>query len=157
MTKQLRGASEQVGTDVVEVGAAPAEPQTALSAVEGESRRGKHVVKLASHLQAAAMTEPSGTPACERCEELTQQVRELRELRDRTLEDLARAREQVNALRLHRESFIPPPPPPSDAPPPPLRYVIADRINAELKRYLGPVHLRTKWVLDLAAKRGGRR
>ncbi|MCY1022012.1 hypothetical protein [Pyxidicoccus sp. MSG2] len=113
-------------------------------------------MKLASQLQAAAAADDSREAPCERCRELDQQVRDLRELRDRTLEELARAREQLNTLRLNRESFVQPSEPPPPAPPP-LRYVIADRINAQLKRYLGPVHVNTRRVLDFAAKRGGRR
>lgn len=64
--------------------------------------------------------------------------------RDAALAELARAREQSNALRLRLANLGEPEPPryPARAGPgePPLRYVLVDQVNDGLKFALKPLH-----------------
>ncbi|HEX5754717.1 MAG TPA: hypothetical protein VFZ09_51510 [Archangium sp.] len=93
--------------------------------------------------------------ACARCQALQREVRELREARDRALEDLARAREEVNTLRLLRaQQGEPPPAAPAEPESLPLRYVLVDQLNLQLKRRLGPLHVGTRRLIRLV-KGGG--
>jgi hypothetical protein len=88
-------------------------------------------------------------PGCPECAGLRAELVEAKRKRDAALLELAREREAFNALRL---SFPPmnaaPPPPfqPAVVPPapPPLRYVLVDRANEQIKRYLGPMHSASK-------------
>lgn len=99
--------------------------------------------------------EAKAEKACEQCLALQRQVRELRESRDRALEDLARAREEVNTLRLLRAHQGEPRPAASAEPESlPLRYVLVDQLNVQLKRRLGPLHVGTRRLIRLV-KGGG--
>ncbi len=61
--------------------------------------------------------------------------------RDQALTALARAREELEALRLAlRERGEPVPDAPASAGELPLRYLLADRANDQVKGLLGPLH-----------------
>ncbi len=79
--------------------------------------------------------------------------------RDEALLELARAREQVEALRLALPAVgrAPPPNYPASQPPgpPPLRYRLVDAANDALKRYFEPLHRAGKRVADALKGRDG--
>jgi hypothetical protein len=69
--------------------------------------------------------------------------------RDRALTELARARAELDALRLALKTRGEPEPPlyPNTAAPglePPFRYLAVDTLNDAVKRLLGPLHRRLK-------------
>lgn len=118
-------------------------------------RRTKPRRTEADEAQASA-AEP-GAPECERCAALEAELAEARAERDAAKLELARARELADALRLSFPPTGEPPPPPfapamTPGAPPPLRYVLADRANDYVKRYLQPLHSAGRRAAEAASR-----
>lgn len=89
-------------------------------------------------------------PRSERDADVHQRLEAALSERDRTLHELARVREELNALRLaerRRGEVAASYPVAAGLGPTPLRYVLADRANEATKTLLRPVHRAIKTLL----------